>query len=293
MQGTRRAFVKLAGASALAGERRTRQASWARNAKAQPLGDLPNFDGEVLFDEAARNVAGVDFGTGIRRAPAAVLRPRSVDDIVRIAVYANKTGRKIAMRGQGHSLYGRAQAEGGIVVDLSTLNAIRPRDDLARCPARGALGGRGEGCLQPNPHAAGHGRCADAVGGGTLSAGGIGKTSYREGCQVDHVSELEVVTATGDHVTCSPDRNAELFRMMLAGLGQCGIIVRARLRLLPAPRYVVLRTLNCPDLQTLVSEQGRLVLAEGLGPLTSRIVKEPAGHLSIDRRKLLRGWGRH
>lgn len=129
MQGTRRAFVKLAGASALAGSVGSLPASWARNAKAQPLGDLPNFDGDVLFDEAARNIAGVDFGTGIRRAPAAVLRPRSVDDIVRIAAYANKTGRKMAMRGQGHSLYGQAQAEGGIIVDSSTLNAIRPQGD--------------------------------------------------------------------------------------------------------------------------------------------------------------------
>ena len=47
--------------------------------------------------------------------------------------------------------------------------------------------------------------------------GGIGETRYREGCQVDHLSELEVATETGNHVTCSPDRNAELFRMMLAG----------------------------------------------------------------------------
>jgi hypothetical protein len=115
--------------------------------------------------------------------------------------------------------------------------------------------------------------------GGTLSVGGIGETSYREGCQVDHVSELDVVTATGDHVTCSLERNDELFRMMLAGLGQCGIIVGARLRLLRAPGQVVLRTLNYPDLQTLVSDQGRLATAEGLGPLTSRIVKEPAGQV--------------
>ena len=278
MQGTRRAFVKLAGASALAGSVGSLSAPWARTAKAQPLGDLPNFDGEVLFDEAARNVAGVDFGTGLRRAPAAVLRPRSVDDIVRIAVYANKTGRKIAMRGQGHSLYGQAQAEGGIVVDSSTLNAIRPQGDDLLDAQPGVLWGdvaRVAFSRTRTPPV-----MVDALMlsvGGTLSVGGIGETSYREGCQVDHVSELEVVTATGDHVTCSPDRNAELFRMMLAGLGQCGIIVRARLRLLPAPGHVVLRTLNYPDLQTLVSDQGRLVSAEGLGPLTSRIVKEPAG----------------
>ena len=39
--------------------------------------------------------------------------------------------------------------------------------------------------------------------------------------------------------------SSELFRMMLAGLGQCGIIVRARLRLIAAPRVVVVHGL--PD----------------------------------------------
>jgi FAD/FMN-containing dehydrogenase len=59
-------------------------------------------------------------------------------------------------------------------------------------------------------------------------------------------------------MTCSQERNDELFRMMLAGLGQCGIIVRARFRLAQAPGYVVLRTLNYPDLETLVSDQAPL-----------------------------------
>jgi cytokinin dehydrogenase len=279
MQGTRRSFAKLAGAALLAGAG-SLQAPWARNAAAQPLGDLPKFDGDVLFDEAARNVAGVDFGSGVRRVPVAVIRPRSVDDIVRIVAYANKTGRKIAMRGQGHSLYGQAQVEGGIIMDSSTLNAVRPLGDDLLDAQPGALWGevaRVALARSRTPPV-----MVDALMlsvGGTLSVGGIGETSYREGCQVDHVSELDVVTATGDHVTCSLERNDELFRMMLAGLGQCGIIVGARLRLLRAPGQVVLRTLNYPDLQTLVSDQGRLATAEGLGPLTSRIVKEPAGQV--------------
>ncbi len=241
---------------------------------------MPTLDGDVLFDEAARNVAGVDFGSGVRRLPVAVLRPRSIDDIVRIAAYANKTSRKLAMRGQGHSLYGQAQVEGGIIIDSSTLNVLRPHGDDLLDAQPGALWN------DVAKVALGRGRTppvmVDALMlsvGGTLSVGGIGETSYREGCQVDHVSELDVVTAAGDHLTCSAERNDELFRMMLAGLGQCGIIVGARLHLRRAPRSVVLRTLTYPDLPTLVSDQGRLATAEGLGPLTSRIVKEPTGQV--------------
>jgi len=60
MQRTRRSFVKLAGASLLAGGVGSLQAPWVRKAAAQPLGDLPRLDGEVLFDEAARHIAGLD-----------------------------------------------------------------------------------------------------------------------------------------------------------------------------------------------------------------------------------------
>ena len=78
--------------------------------------------------------------------------------------------------------------------------------------------------------------------GGTLSVGGMGETSYRLGAQVDHVLELGIVTGAGEFVTCSAERNSELFRMVLAGVGQCGIIVRAQLRLTRAPKYVATRT---------------------------------------------------
>ena len=276
MQRTRRSFVKSAGASLLVSG--APQALWEQRAAAEPLDDLPKLDGEVLFGEAARGVAGRDIGSGIRRLPIAVLRPRSVDDIIRMTAYANKNGRKIAMRGQGHSLYGQAQAEGGIVVDSSTLNAVRPyKDDLLDVEPGALWGEVAKAAISQRRTLP---VMVDALMlsvGGTLSVGGIGETSYREGCQVDHVSELDVVTATGDRVTCSPERNDELFHMTLAGLGQCGVIVGTRLRLVRAPEYVVLRTLNYPDLQSLVSDQRRIATAESLGPLTSRIVKEPTG----------------
>ena len=40
-------------------------------------------------------------------------------------------------------------------------------------------------------------------------------------------------------MTCSPERNDELFRMTLAGCGQCGIIAPARLRRLQRPVRLV------------------------------------------------------
>jgi FAD/FMN-containing dehydrogenase len=113
--------------------------------------------------------------------------------------------------------------------------------------------------------------------GGLLSVGGTGETSYRAGAVVDHVLELDVVTGAGELLICSPTQNQELFHMTLAGLGQCGIIVRARLRLVAAPKYVTMRTLTYDDLDTLLSDQARLAMIDVLGPLGGAVTRETDG----------------
>lgn len=42
----------------------------------------------------------------------------------------------------------------------------------------------------------------------------------------------------GELFTCSEERNSELFHAVLGGLGQFGIITRARIALEPAPKRV-------------------------------------------------------
>ena len=113
--------------------------------------------------------------------------------------------------------------------------------------------------------------------GGTLSVGGIGETTYRYGAQVDNVLELDVVTGAGELMTCSPERNDELFRMTLAGLGQCGIIVRARLRLVAAPNFVAIHPLMYDDMDAFLSDQAHLTTVDALGPLNGRITKGQDG----------------
>lgn len=45
-------------------------------------------------------------------------------------------------------------------------------------------------------------------------------------------------TGKGEVMTCSPAENADLFYGVLGGLGQFGIITRARIALEPAPKMV-------------------------------------------------------
>ena len=271
---SRRSFVTQAAASVMLTGAGSPGNVWAQSSLTDtwPIHDLPELDGQVLFDHAVRHAAAVDNGGHVRRLPVAVLKTRSVDDVVLMVANASRRGIKIAMRGQGHSQYGQSQVEGGIVIDSSLLNAVRWHGNDTVDAQPGALWGdvakltleRG---LTPPV-------MPDAMMltvGGTLSAGGLGETSYRYGAQVDNVLELDVVTGAGELLTCSPERHEELFRMTLAGCGQCGIIVRARLRLIAAPSFLSIHPLLYDDMDAFLSDQARLTTVAGLGPLNGRI----------------------
>ena len=86
--------------------------------------------------------------------------------------------------------------------------------------------------------------------GGTLCVGGIGGASPHFGLLVDNTFELEVVTGDGGLVTCSADRAPDLFEAVLGGLGQFAVIVRATVRLVPAPTTARVYTLTYPQAPT-------------------------------------------
>jgi FAD/FMN-containing dehydrogenase len=105
--------------------------------------------------------------------------------------------------------------------------------------------------------------------GGTLSVGGTGGTMQKVGTQADNVLELQVVTGRGRLVTCSPTRHADLFDAVLAGAGQCGLIVRATVRLVRAESDALVFNLFYDDLDTFLADQvmvmrdGRFSYQEG------------------------------
>src|SRR5262249_33997300 len=70
-------------------------------------------------------MASDDFGHVVHKKPMAMVRPRDAQDIAKLVQFANRQGLKVAMRGQRHSFFGQTQVAGGVVVDSSSLNAIR------------------------------------------------------------------------------------------------------------------------------------------------------------------------
>ena len=120
--------------------------------------------------------------------------------------------------------------------------------------------------------------------GGTLAVGGVGGTTSMFGMVSDTVAELDVVTGRGEMLTCSPARNADLFDMVRAGLGQVGVITRATLRCVAAPREVRQFLLSYPTLAAMLHDARLLagddrfdVVKGAILPAAGRWVDLPAG----------------
>src|SRR5262245_53852059 len=208
---SRRHFGKLiAGSAALL----ALQSAWNYRAAGQTLrNDLKEISGELNFDDAVLQEAADDFGHVVHKKPAAMLRPSDAQDIAKLVQFANRQGLKVAMRGQGHSFFGQTQVAGGVVIDSSSLNAVRIVKSGAGGTAEIGSGSK----WHPVPMAANAQKLTVPVivdtflsVGGTISTGGFGVTTYHLGLQVDHVQELEVVTGDGPVVTCSDQCNMAL-----------------------------------------------------------------------------------
>lgn len=234
---------------------------------------LPAVAGEILTGDAALAAAGQDWGKLVHARPRLVVRPASVTDVAVVLRFAAARGLPVATRGAGHSPYGQSQAEGGIVLDMTSLP---PHRVLSGNLVSVEAGARWRDVLEATlPHGLTPPVFTDYLGatvGGTLVVGGIGGATHHYGVQTDTVVELEVVTGTGEVLTCSRDSNRQLFDAMLGGLGQCGVITRATLRLLPAPARARRWKLYYDSLPAYLADQREVVRDGRFGYLEGQAV---------------------
>ncbi|KAK3135751.1 hypothetical protein QOZ80_5BG0422940 [Eleusine coracana subsp. coracana] len=211
---------------------------------AASLGTL-SLDGHFSFHDLS--AAARDFGNLSSFMPAAVLHPGSVDDIAKIVRHVFLMGEHsmvtVAARGHGHSLRGQSQAARGIVIKMESLQSIGMQVHSGTSPYVDASGG--ELWINVLHETLKYGLAPKSwtdylhlTIGGTLSNAGVSGQAFRHGPQISNVNELDIVTGRGDVITCSPEQNSDLFHAVLGGLGQFGIITRARIALERAPKMV-------------------------------------------------------
>ncbi|MFG2058903.1 FAD-binding oxidoreductase [Micromonospora sp. NPDC048930] len=162
-----------------------------------------------------------------RGNPAAVLLPANTAEVATALRYAREQGAPIAVRSGGHGLSGAATNDGGLVIDLSALNAVDVLDRpsrLVRVEA-GARWARVAQALAPYGLAISSGDHGNVGVGGLATGGGVGWLVRHYGLTIDHVRAVEVVLADGTVVRADAVTEPELFWAVRGAGAGVGIVV--------------------------------------------------------------------
>ena len=170
----------------------------------------------------------------IDKRPAAVIRAAVADDVARAIDLARERQLLLSVRGGGHNIAGNAVCDGGLMIDLSPMKAVRidPSPRTAR--------------VEPGVTLAEFDKEAQAFGlatplginsttgvAGLTLGGGFGWLSRKYGLTVDNLLGADVVLASGKQVHASPEENQDLFWALRGGGGNFGVVTSFEFRLHP------------------------------------------------------------
>ena len=173
--------------------------------------------GHPDYDTARTTIVGT-------AAPAMVLRPTDAAEVAASIRHAADTGLELAVRSGGHNALGFGNSDGGVVLDLSRLDAVEVLDGGRVRIGTGATWGAAAARLAEHGLAITSGDTVSVGVGGLTQAGGIGWMVRKYGLTIDSVLAAEVVTSAGDVVRADPKTNSELFWGLLGGAGNFGVV---------------------------------------------------------------------
>ncbi|GKZ60348.1 hypothetical protein AnigIFM49718_006690 [Aspergillus niger] len=223
------------------------------NWRAEQLGALQSFNWEnwPRENEICTIEANPSSVCGQGRIPLYSAVIHSVDEICAVVRFARQRNIRLVIKNTGHDSTGRSGAPHSLQILTNRLKDITFHDDFV--PSQGDLG-------MDNPNASGvpavtigagvmvgelyaaaaarglivvAGECSTVgVAGGYLQGGGVSTVlSPMYGLAVDHVLELEVVTAQGEIVTANEYQYDDLFWALRGGGGGTyGVVTKATMR---------------------------------------------------------------
>jgi FAD/FMN-containing dehydrogenase len=185
--------------------------------------------GDTDYDKARTLFYG-----GFDKRPAAIVRPRTADEIAMLVQFAKTNGMELSVRSGAHSLGGYSIADGGIVVDLTAMKQLDI--DITATTAWAQTGLTAIEVTEATDRhnfVMGFGDTGSVGIGGITLGGGIGFLVRKFGMAIDNVVAAEIITADGQALTIDEHRHPDLFWAIRGGGGNFGVVSRFQYQLHP------------------------------------------------------------
>ncbi|MFH1358551.1 MAG: FAD-binding protein [archaeon] len=96
--------------------------------------------------------------------------------------------------------------------------------------------------------------------GGAISGIGIESSCFKYGFVHETVLEMDILIGTGEIITCSPKKNSDLFYAIPNSYGTLGYVLRAKLILTPAKKYVKIIRKKYTDYEKYINEMKKYTI---------------------------------
>jgi FAD/FMN-containing dehydrogenase len=179
------------------------------------------------YDSARRVWNGM-----IDRKPSTIVRPTSIADVIQCVRFARKWGIAASVRGGGHSVAGKAVADGTMMIDLSLMREVQVNPGRQTALVQGgATWGEFDRETERYGLATTGGVISSTGVCGLTLGGGLGWLMGKHGLSCDNVISADLVNAEGNHVSVSATENEDLFWAIRGGGGNFGIVTALEFRL--------------------------------------------------------------
>ncbi len=198
---------------------------------------LPQSSPTTAAPSSGKRLRWRNWSGSVRGEPRVMVAPDGVAELTRLIGQYAREGRHVRVVGAGHSFTPLAQTD-DVLLSLDGVQGVQAIDEAAGTAT--VLGGTrlkmlgaallARGLAQENLGDIDAQSIAGAISTGTHGTGvGFGSLSTQ-------VVGLTLVTANGELLECSPDRNPDIFKAAQVSLGALGVIASVTLRVVPAKR---------------------------------------------------------
>jgi hypothetical protein len=214
----------------------TNPSRWHGESWDQFIAALQSDEIEIEEKKGARGVYVTDAGGMACGMPHGVVCATSAIQVSQLLKRAQQFSVPVTTRGGGLTTEGESVAFGGVLLDMTGMKQVTQidKDSQTVRTQAGIFWHRLAEVLRREQldYLSAPLNLTSSVGG-TIGVGGIDVNSCKYGCSADQVVSLQVVTPTGDIRECSDEENPELFKRVILGYGQFGVITEATLRIRP------------------------------------------------------------